>query len=324
MALAAWRIQDGLPARMATGSIELEKHLEDWIERDIALIDASLQVLRRQMHVEGGILDLLCVDLQGRLTVIEIKRGKLIRETIAQAVDYASSISAMSEDALLEEAFKTLPSAAHDHPGVGALANSVSPPGERDVSLIVVGVGREPGLDRMIDYLGSRFGVPIRAVTFDVFETGAGEKVLVREETEPEGEVGPLKSASSVASVVQNAGGPDSANGRRLLLLANAAESAGLHVRPYKYSLMFSPPSKKTRYLITAWKWADKDELAISYSASALAEFFPVTEQQVQQVIGVPEGRHGIRSDEDAHLWASRIGRLFASISDGPATATSE
>jgi Endonuclease NucS C-terminal domain len=91
MPLAAWQISGGKPVYLDPGVIELEKVLEDWIAENPGLIDRNLLVIHRQLHVEGGVLDLLCVDLQGRATVVEIKRGRLIRETIAQAIDYASN-----------------------------------------------------------------------------------------------------------------------------------------------------------------------------------------------------------------------------------------
>lgn len=316
MGLAAWRITEGQPARLVFGDVGLEKHLENWIEADPSMIDAGLLVLRRQMHVEGGILDLLCVDLQGRLTVVEIKRGKLIRETIAQAIDYAASIAAMSLETLREQALKQV-AVSKEHPGLTALLSDEMT--DVEVAVVVVGVGQEPGLERMIDFLGSRYALPIRAVTFDVFDTGDGTRVLVREETEPEivSAVAPA-SQYSVESVVELAGGPNSPNGQRLRRVAEAAESSGLYVRPYKYSLMFTPTTKKTRHLITVWKWSDKDALAIEYSASAIAEFFPISAALVQEVMGLPEGRHSIATDADAAAWAERIRAVFRTVgSDG-------
>jgi hypothetical protein len=45
---------------------------------------------------------LLGVDPQGLWTVVEIKRGHLYRDTVAQALDYASSISTMPVEKLRE------------------------------------------------------------------------------------------------------------------------------------------------------------------------------------------------------------------------------
>lgn len=322
MALAAWHIEESGPRRLSAGVVELEKHLETWIENDPGLIDPGLFVLRRQMHIEGGILDLLCVDQQGRPTIVEIKRGKLIRETIAQGIDYASSIAGLSEEALSAQIHHIQDGGEATHPGLEVLLNSSSDPGEREVAVIVVGIGREPGLERMIDFLGSRFGFPIRAVTFDIFDLGNGDKVLVREETEAEDRAPTAStSAYTVASVVETAGGPEHPNGRRLLELARAAGESGLYVRPYKWSLMFTPATTKTRYLFTVWRGAQSDLLSISYSATALAEFFPISAERAQELIGLPEGTHRIRSDEDADAWERRIRAVLEFAGDAEENA---
>jgi hypothetical protein len=267
------------------------------------------------MHVEGGILDLLCVDPQGSPTVVEIKRGKLIRETIAQAIDYAASISTLPVSTLQERVLAYFNGTLSDHPGLAALLDPSSETDAREVNVVVVGVGQEPGLERIIDILGGRFGVPIRVVAFDVFDLGEGQRMLVREEVEAEepSTTGPT-SSYSVEGVIAAAGGQSSANGQRMATIAAAAERSGLYVRPYKWSLMFTPPTKKRRYLVTIWKWSDRDDLGISYSASAIAEFFPIREEAVINAVRVPPGRHWIRSDSDAHAWVARIDRLFAEI----------
>jgi hypothetical protein len=321
MPLAAWRIGDAGPERLAVGAVDLEKSLESWIENDPAMIDAGLVVIQRQMHVEGGILDLLCVDPQGSPTVVEIKRGKLIRETIAQAIDYASSISTLPAATLRERVLAYFNGSLPDHAGLAALLDSASDAEAREVNAVVVGVGQEPGLERMIDFLGGRFGVPIRVVAFDVFDLGGGHRMLIRDEVEAEAPSTAVPTSSySVEGVLAAAGGPDSANGQRMARIATAAERNGLYVRPYKWSLMFTPPTKKTRYLITIWRWADRDELALEYSAAAVAEFFPISEDAVSESVGLPSGRHSIRSDADADAWVARIDQLFATIAANQGT----
>ena len=43
---------------------------------------------------------MLGVDTDGRLVVFELKRGTLNRDAVAQVIDYASSLDAMSLDRL--------------------------------------------------------------------------------------------------------------------------------------------------------------------------------------------------------------------------------
>jgi len=313
MPLAAWHVTDALePKKLAIGAIELEKHLEDWIVRHPALVEHGLTVVQRQLKVEGGFLDLLCVDLQGRATIVEIKRGKLIRETISQAIDYASSIATMPTEQLREHVRGHFGGSVPDDPAVASLLDDSSAD-EREIAVVVVGVGAEPGLDRMIDFLGSRFDFPIRAVTFEVFALPSGERVLIREEREPEQVHAPATS-STIDEVVARAGGPDSPNGRRMRVIADAATRNGLHVRPYKWSLMLAPPEKKTRFLFNLFRWSHKDELAISYSADAIAEFYPVTPPEITTLLGEAHDKVPILDDADAFRWAEGLDALFATV----------
>jgi len=100
MKVAAWRIEGGRPVRTQPSGVQLERDLEDWIENDPELVGQGLQIVARQLHLEAGRLDLLAVDPVGRWVVIEIKAGRLHRETIAQALDYASSLAATPEERL--------------------------------------------------------------------------------------------------------------------------------------------------------------------------------------------------------------------------------
>jgi len=322
MPLAAWQIASEAPKRLAGSSLELEKVLEDWIAADPALVDRSLLIVQRQLGVDGGYLDLLGVDLQGRPTVIEIKRGRLIRETIAQAIDYASSISSLPLETLQQRVRDYLGEPLPTHPGLTALLNTTSDD-EREIAIVVVGVGAEAGLDRMVEFLGSRFAMPISAVSFDVFELGDGTKLLVREETEPESVNLPPPKAS-IAAVIDRAGGPDSDLGRRMLAVAQAGEGHGLYIKPHKWSLMLAPQQKKYRHLMTVWRWADSPGVAIQYSADAFAEFFPIDAVRVRELLGeAADGRAtAIPTNEDAYAWARSLDALFAEI--GRATEGSE
>src|SRR5688500_4648047 len=98
-----WHITDNVPVKLSSGTIDLEKHLEAWLERDPSMLQAGLTIVGRQVRVEGGIIDLLALDPQGRWVVIEVKPGTLYREVIAQALDYASCIATMPSSDLLRK-----------------------------------------------------------------------------------------------------------------------------------------------------------------------------------------------------------------------------
>ena len=93
--IGLWAIGDNGPSKLLGSDVELEKQLEEWIERDSDLLEAGLVVVGRQIMLEAGPLDLLAIDPQGRWVVIEIKRGAVRRDTIAQVLDYASCVASM-------------------------------------------------------------------------------------------------------------------------------------------------------------------------------------------------------------------------------------
>ena len=70
--------------------------------REPDLLIPGLRLVGRQTPTEGGPLDLLGVDEDGRLVVFELKRGTLSRDAVAQIIDYASDLDAKSDDEVAE------------------------------------------------------------------------------------------------------------------------------------------------------------------------------------------------------------------------------
>jgi len=76
-----------------------EQSLEELVEKNPHIIFGhGLLIIGRQVKTDTGkILDLLAVDKEGRLVVIELKRGYAPREIIAQILDYSSWLSNIPE-----------------------------------------------------------------------------------------------------------------------------------------------------------------------------------------------------------------------------------
>ena len=101
--MAIWRIDEGEKAQpLSLGGIDFENKLENVIENDPSTIDPNLLVIGRQVRTDGGPIDLLAIDPEGRLVVIELKRNKTSREVIAQALDYGSSLRDKAEEEIKE------------------------------------------------------------------------------------------------------------------------------------------------------------------------------------------------------------------------------
>jgi len=80
-----------------------ERILENWLENnpDSILEDTKLLVIGRQVSTNlGGAIDLLALDLHGGAVIVELKRGRTPRETVAQALEYASYVEGLDYDEL--------------------------------------------------------------------------------------------------------------------------------------------------------------------------------------------------------------------------------
>ena len=79
--------------------VSLEQRIEDWLADDISVLDSSLLVIGRQVRTSfGGAMDLLCMDGDGNLVVVELKRGQTPRDVTSQALEYSSWIKDLDFD----------------------------------------------------------------------------------------------------------------------------------------------------------------------------------------------------------------------------------
>ncbi len=79
--------------------LDLEQRLQEWLAKDISILDPGLMVIGREVKTDfGGYIDILCVDEFGDLTVVELKRDKTPREVTAQVLDYASWVADLSNE----------------------------------------------------------------------------------------------------------------------------------------------------------------------------------------------------------------------------------
>ncbi len=80
-----WRIgPDETLSEIQHAALDLEARLQEWLARDISVLDPGLLVIGREAETDfGGYIDLLCINAVGDLVVIELKRDKTPREITA-------------------------------------------------------------------------------------------------------------------------------------------------------------------------------------------------------------------------------------------------
>ena len=300
--IGVWSVDGDSPRRVSRSGVGLEQNLEDWIARDSALLADGLTIVGRQVRLDGGPLDLLAIDWQDRWVVIELKRERLYRGALAQALDYASSIAGMEADAL-EELLR---------PNLGRLADAEElsrtvrrqldgEEGGREVAVLLAGVGVDAGLERIVAHLGG-YGVPISIVSFEAFEPQGGPRLLIREVTEEETRPlsrtrRPRATVDDIRGLAREAG--VEAQFDRFLTMA---EEAGLVLRPYTRAVMVAPPAARNRYLMLARP--ERGGIHMHAGPAKFAEFFPpLTEADATAAIGPFDPRaHFVGEELEARL----------------------
>jgi len=176
-----WQVSaDDLLMEINTSKLNFESRLENWLENDISILDKDLLVIGRQVSTDfGGSIDLLCVDSSGDTVIVELKRDKTPRDTVAQALDYASWVVDLSYERVIEIADQYLKQPFEDvfqNKFLKDLPESVN----TKHKIVVVASRIDQKSERIISYLSNTYGVNINAVTFQYFKTTEGIELLTR------------------------------------------------------------------------------------------------------------------------------------------------
>jgi hypothetical protein len=183
--IRTWQIIDGKLAGIDTalrneGRTE-PYDLEPWLASNPEIIGTDIVLIGRQVMTRSGPIDLLGIDKSGNTVIVEIKRAELPRESLAQAIDYASDVAEWTAEKLSEVCSeytkKTLlevfPEAFPDVDLEAANLNSTQ-------RIILVGFSIEASLERMIEWLSDSFGVNVNAVVLSYVKTKGGEELLTK------------------------------------------------------------------------------------------------------------------------------------------------
>jgi len=73
-----------------------ESEMQRALARDPSIIEPGLHVLEMELPTDVGGIDLLARDAQGRLVVVELKRGKATHEAVHQLNRYVESVRAVA------------------------------------------------------------------------------------------------------------------------------------------------------------------------------------------------------------------------------------
>ena len=151
-----------------------------------------------------GIFDLLCIDSDGKVVIVEMKRDKTPREAVAQALHYASWLDAATEKEILDNAGEYL-----GEPLDVAFENRFNrQPPELDLHnhRIILAAPRLDGpAEQIVNYLNQRHGIDINAVFFSYARLKDGQKVIARTVLVPDETQKPRPGRPSVTALLEMA-----------------------------------------------------------------------------------------------------------------------
>ena len=183
--IKTWQITDGHLVCVDTNLTKEGRtepyDLEPWIDSNPEIIGSDIVLIGRQVMTRSGPIDLLAIDRSGNAVVIEIKRGELPRESLAQAIDYASNVAGWTAQRLGEVcsgyAGKTLEEVFNDaFPDVDLESVNIN----SAQRIVLVGFAIESSLERMVEWLSDNYAVNINAVVLSYVKTKSGEELLAK------------------------------------------------------------------------------------------------------------------------------------------------
>ena len=159
-----------------------EKELELLIKEHIEILSKDWLVVNTQVKTDAGkFIDILCIDRDGDMVVVELKKDMTPREVTAQVIDYAASVSKMTVEEIAQQYIlrsngeETLNEAFHNKFGAALEDNSIN----QNVKMVIVAAKMDNGTERIIRFLREVYDVDINILFFNVFKSGT-ERIISR------------------------------------------------------------------------------------------------------------------------------------------------
>jgi endonuclease NucS-like protein len=164
-----------------------EAVLEDWLESnpDGIVEDGRILIIGRQVVTNfGGFIDLLGLDREGDVVVVELKRDRTPRDTIAQSLEYVSFAERL-DTAQLERILRSYLndeslSLAEHHREYFELTPDEAIAFNKDQRIVVVGQRVTPEIRQTATFLRSR-DIRVTCVEFTFFQADGGTRLLSQE-----------------------------------------------------------------------------------------------------------------------------------------------
>ena len=180
---------------MEPSKLDYEERIENWICNNVSVLvpdNSALMVIGRQVNtIFGGIIDLLCINGDGDIVIVELKRDQTPREVTAQALDYASWVQDLTSQQVEKIAAEYLKGKSLKDAFEESFPDKEYPEviinGRHSIKIVASRI--DDSTERIIRYLSSR-GIAINFVRFHLFKSSDGKEHLVRTFVVPQAEEG--------------------------------------------------------------------------------------------------------------------------------------
>ena len=193
--MAIFRLKEDKLVVAKETNIELESHLEDWLENSpSAVIQDELLWIGRQTSAADEkrtiFPDLFGVDSKGNLVIVELKRSQTPREVVAQLLEYAAWASELSDVQIHEIAkdyFKTREE-FQEKTFDDAFREAFDMPDDNDIPLLnqklrlfIVAEEIPRQIIRVCQFLRTSYKMDIGCIVVSKFQTESGDEIVSTE-----------------------------------------------------------------------------------------------------------------------------------------------
>jgi hypothetical protein len=175
--MSVWRIDGDKAVPVERSSLANEALLETILKQDIDILglpNTLLVVSDQVVTPYNGRIDLLCIDAEGTVYVVELKKGQTPREVVAQAMDYGYWVRDLGFEDIREIYEQRHPGGDFDDAFRTTL--KVEPPEtiNADHRLVIVASALDAASERIVAY-AQGFGLPVNVVFFQTFKENGAE-----------------------------------------------------------------------------------------------------------------------------------------------------
>ena len=169
LSMELWQISGEQLVPLSKAALDLEKRLENWIEKDISLIGIDALIIGRQVHTgHGGYIDLLAINTDGDLIIIELKKSKTPRDVVAQCLDYGTWVYNLTFDDIAG-IYETYKGNALEKDFAEYFDTPLPEKINSGYQIVIVAESIDDSTERIVQHLNDVHKVNINVIFFNVF-----------------------------------------------------------------------------------------------------------------------------------------------------------